>query len=98
MSETTIKLPKTARDWQGKQQIRPRPSGKVCDHRNDLNVTLFQQGKNRFAVVYGLQIKQDLNYSDAAHEYGCCIMHALACIEKLEHSSEFKITCEVATL
>lgn len=48
-------LPLTSLDYAGKPQTRPRPNGRIVDHRDDLNVTLFQRGKDNFAVVYGLQ-------------------------------------------
>lgn len=38
-----------------------------------------QQGIDRFTVSYGLQVKKDLDYSQAAKELGCCIFHHLAC-------------------
>jgi len=58
---------------------------KLCDSRNDLAfpITLIQTGKNQFSVIYGEQEKHDLTYSDAAHEYGVCVMHALACDGKV---------------
>ena len=48
-------------------------------------IHLDQQGKDRFTVVYGLQVKNDLDYSEAAMELGSCIMHALACEGKLDN-------------
>jgi len=54
----------------------------------DWDITLKQAGPNNFTVIYGLQIKSHLNYSDAAHELGCCIMHALACEGKLDNRTK----------
>lgn len=48
-------------------------------------ITLSQLGKDSFEVTYGKQTKTRLNYSQAAHEYGACIMHALACEGKLDN-------------
>jgi hypothetical protein len=48
-------------------------------------VRLLQFGRDDFTVVYGLQIKSGLNYTDAAYEFGCCVMHALACDGKLDN-------------
>lgn len=42
-------------------------------------ITLTQTGKDSFTVTYGRQVKKGLNYSEAAHEFGCCVMHAAAC-------------------
>ncbi len=42
-------------------------------------ITLMQEGPDKFKVAYGKQFKDNLDYSQAAHELGCCIMHALAC-------------------
>ena len=60
---------------------------KLCDSRNDLAfpITLIQTGKNQFSVIYGEQEKHKLSYSDAAHEYGSCILHALTCDGKIDN-------------
>ncbi len=42
-------------------------------------IELRQQGRDRFSVRYGLQLKTGLDYSAGAHELGACIMHAAAC-------------------
>jgi hypothetical protein len=43
------------------------------------NVALFQQSKNKFAVVYGLQCKRLLTYAQACFEFGSCVMHEASC-------------------
>lgn len=48
-------------------------------------IHLERQGKDRFTVVYGLQVKKDLDYGEAAMELGSCIMHTLACEGKLDN-------------
>ena len=48
-------------------------------------VTLFQSGRNNFAVQYGAQYKEGLTYSSAAKELGAAIMHAQACAGKLDN-------------
>jgi hypothetical protein len=58
---------------------------KLCHQLQDLSVKLEQTGKDKFTVTYGKQIKHGLNYSQAAVEYGCVIMHALACDGKLDN-------------
>ena len=42
-------------------------------------IELRQQGRDRFSVRYGLQLKTGMPYADAAAELGECIMHNLAC-------------------
>ncbi len=47
-------------------------------------IELSRQGRNRYSVQYGKQVKSDLNYSGAAKEIGYCLMHALACDGKVD--------------
>lgn len=49
-------------------------------------VRVHQTGIDRFAVLYGLQERKGLNYAQAAHEFGECVFHALACDSKLDNS------------
>lgn len=45
-----------------------------------------KQGANgRFSVRYGKQLKEDLDYDEAAKEFGYCVFHALACDGKLDN-------------
>lgn len=48
------------------------------------SVKLYQKSKNRFEVRYGLQVTTDLNYTEAAIEFGECVMHALQCAGMLD--------------
>jgi hypothetical protein len=48
-------------------------------------VRLVQTGFDRFTVEYGLSVKRNLTYGQAAAEYGACIMHALACDGHLDN-------------
>jgi hypothetical protein len=50
----------------------------------DCTVSLHQTGPNRFNVLYGLQVKEGLNYNQAAMEYGSCIMHSLTCAGRID--------------
>lgn len=61
---------------------------KICLELNDLpfGITLSQTGIDKFTVQYGKQIKERLNYHNAALELGSCIMHALACDGKLDNN------------
>lgn len=47
-------------------------------------ISLEQNGKDSFNVIYGKQVKERLDYGEAAMELGSCIMHALACDDKLD--------------
>jgi hypothetical protein len=58
---------------------------KLCHKITELGVRLEQAGIDNFTVTYGKQVKSRLCYSDAALEYGACIMHALACEGKLDN-------------
>ena len=51
----------------------------------DHQVQLLQVGKDNFTVVYGLQVKRQLSYKEAALEYGACIMHSATCAGKLSN-------------
>lgn len=51
-------------------------------------ISLKQTGKNSFTVTYGRQVKKGLGYSEAAHEFGCCVMHAAACEGLIESDSD----------
>ncbi len=75
----------TARDWQGNEQ--PKPSAKKYKKVHETgSVELFQHisSPKKFAVRYGLQLKQDLDYRQAAKEFGECVMHELASESKLK--------------
>jgi hypothetical protein len=37
-----------------------------------------QTKAGRFTVTYGAQVRQGLDYADAAREFGLCVFHALA--------------------
>jgi hypothetical protein len=56
-----------------------------CHRDEACGVRLIQTGKDRFTVVYGKQVKADLNYAQAAAEYGRSVMHALACEGMLDN-------------
>lgn len=54
----------------------------------DFSVKLFQNGKDKFTVQYGLQSEGGLNYASAAHRYGECVFHSLACAGKLDNRTK----------
>ncbi len=60
---------------------------KTCFEQENGNypIQLIQNGVDRFTVVYGLQIKRELDYGRAAKELGSCLMHMLACEGKLDN-------------
>lgn len=59
----------------------PKLRGKLCheDKTQGFPVRLYQNGRDRFTVQYGLQVREGLDYTRAAAEFGSCLMHALAC-------------------
>lgn len=61
----------------------------LCYEHADLGFALkLEQAQNKaglFTVTYGKQVTRDLTYSEAAAEYGSCLMHALACEGRLDN-------------
>jgi hypothetical protein len=51
----------------------------------DTPVELWQQGKDNFTVIYGLEEKEGLNYTAAAMALGTALMHSLACKGSLDN-------------
>lgn len=62
----------------GKNPFKDAPRGSQM-------IELHQQGRNRFSVRYGLQLKTGLDYAQAATELGECIMHLQACNSELDN-------------
>ncbi len=58
---------------------------KTCHELPDYAIKLEQRSDLSFRVTYGLQVKDNLNYSQAAAEYGLCLFHALACDDLLNN-------------
>lgn len=48
-------------------------------------IELRQQGRDRFSVRYGMQLKTGLDYNQAAIELGAALMHHAACEGKLDN-------------
>lgn len=65
-------------------------SRQICIELLDLPFpVLVTQVKNGdFTVTYGEQVKSRLNYAEAAHEFGECVFHALACAGKLDNEEQ----------
>lgn len=58
---------------------------KTIDTTNtDIPVTLEQRSNGRFRVTYGCEIRDNLDYADAARIYGECLFHSLTCAGALE--------------
>ena len=51
-------------------------------------ITLQQNSRGQFTVVYGKQIFKGMGYQKAAQELGQCIMHATACAGLLDNEVE----------
>jgi len=64
--------------------------GENCYNNNGKLIELYQTGLNRFTVYYGLHVKENLDYSQAAKEIGECILHNAACqgyLDDITHRS-----------
>lgn len=76
-----------ARDYKGRLQPMPLPDGNhwhlIETFPNNIELWA-KRRKKQFAVVYGLQITQGLDWNGAAKELGCCILHALECDSAFE--------------
>lgn len=64
----------------------------TCFELNNFSIKLeqheTQNPKATFKVTYGLQVRSNLEYGQAAKELGECIFHALACDGKLIDSTD----------
>lgn len=58
---------------------------KVCKAFDEYDVRLCQRGKDRFAVVYGKQVDDELTYSDACDKLGQALLHAMACNDEVDN-------------
>lgn len=68
-------------------EFKQEPAGKAkrCKRFIAQDVGLYQRGKDRFCVVYGKQVDDDLTYNQAASALGSALMHALACDGRLDN-------------
>lgn len=64
---------------------RIRRNYAITDITPQYPIYLDQRGPDNFTVTYGLQVKRNLDYRSAALELGACIMHALACEDRLDN-------------
>ena len=48
------------------------------------DVSLTQDGFDRFTVKYGKSVRRDLDYAAAAAEFGSCVMHQAACDGRID--------------
>lgn len=62
----------------------------TCLELNDLEfpIKLEQSTDGSFRVIYGKEVTANLTYVKAAHEFGLCVFHALACASKLDNEAE----------
>jgi hypothetical protein len=64
------------------------PKNTLAVYDGPFPISIHQNGFDNFAVVYGLQVKNKLTYDEAALELGACLMHALACDERLDNRTK----------
>lgn len=57
----------------------------TCIELKEHAIKVEQDSRRRFRVTYFKQVRSDLNYAQAAHEFGECVFHALACEAKLDN-------------
>jgi hypothetical protein len=74
---TKIKKPKTASNWKNELEAIKWPKGKAVAKCGD--VFLIQKSKTVFHVVYGLEVKQAMDYETAAAQFGFSVMHQATC-------------------
>lgn len=70
------------------QTMNRKPRGKLCFETTrgyGFPIKLHQQGKDKFSVLYGVQLDHDLSYGEAAAKLGQALMHALACEGNLDN-------------
>ena len=48
-------------------------------------VRLYQSKTGKFSVLYGSERHNDLEYGEAARQFGLCLFHALACVGRIEN-------------
>lgn len=77
MENDITEKPKTATNWRGIQEEIPWPKGHIVLRCGD--VYLIRQKKEKFAIVYGLQVSEGLDYSQAARQLGESCLHQAGC-------------------
>lgn len=55
----------------------------------ELKIEQREDRRGRFRITYGAQVRDDLSYVEAAHEYGECLFHALACDGVLNNEGDY---------
>lgn len=53
-----------------------------------VKVSQHEDAKKLFRVTYDQQVKDNLTYTEAAHEFGECVFHALACEGELDNEGD----------
>ena len=51
-------------------------------------VRLYQASESRggkFSVLYGSEMHDELEYGEAARQFGLCLFHALACVGRIDN-------------
>ena len=51
-------------------------------------VSVEQHANHKFRVTYGQSVRDNLTYVAAAHEFGECVFHGLACDGKLDNTPD----------
>lgn len=64
---------------------------KLCHKMFDYSLgplQIEQRANGLFRVTYGKHVRDGLTYAEAAHEYGECILHHLACEGLLDNECD----------
>ena len=48
-------------------------------------VRLYQSETGKFSVLYGSELHEDLEYGEAARQFGLCLFHALTCVGRIDN-------------
>lgn len=63
----------------------------VLSMKMPYGLLLEQRANGTFKVTYGKEVKDNLEYAEAAKEFGLCLFHALACEGKLDNGEKNEI-------
>lgn len=56
----------------------------LFEHAGEFTITLEQRESGKFRVTYGKQVRDYLDYADAACDLGKCLMHDIACSGQMD--------------
>lgn len=69
----------TRPNWEGTETPIQRPPGSILAADPRGPVELIRRSRGRYAVVYGLQVNDMMDWQEASRVYGKSIFHMLEC-------------------